>query len=101
MFGISDIISATPISPASLAFETTLASSMLEEVIMYGAYVAAVQKLAVDRDIDYYAAVNLVLEEFLLNQGQIFQKNTASSEVSLYELTEAAADILDANIAYL
>ncbi|MFP6791518.1 MAG: hypothetical protein VB954_16225 [Thalassolituus sp.] len=101
MFGISDIISATPISPASLAFETTLASSMLEEGIMYGAYVAAVQKLAVDRDIDYYAVVNLVLEEFLLNQGQIFQKNTASSEVSLYELTEAAADILDANIAYL
>jgi|AZIK01.1.fsa_nt_gi hypothetical protein len=101
LFGISDIISSTPISPASLAFETSLASSMLEEGIMYGGYVAAVQKLAVERDIDYYAVVNLVLEEFLLNQGQIYQKNTSSSEVSLYELTVAAADIIDENITYL
>ena len=101
LFGISDIISVTPISPSNLGADTSLAAPILQEGIIYGAYIAAIQKLAVDRNTDYYGAVNLVLTEFLLNQGQIYQKNTAGSEISLYELTIAAADVLDDNIEYL
>ena len=99
LFDLSDIISLRPLAPSELYKDSGLASAIKQESILYGAIVAAGQQLALDAGQDQVDWVADVVDEFLHNQGQFYQRS--STQISLYGIYSAARTVLQNNRDYI
>ena len=98
MFGVSDVIAVTPISPSQITTSVDLTSAQLQASIYYGALVAALPELAENSDQEYMAMLTEITGDLIDNQGQLLQKGTPSTGVSLAQMYDAAVYLLSANI---
>jgi len=101
LFGLSDIVSLHPLAPSELYKDSGLASAIKQESIIYGAIVAAGQQLALEAGQDQVDWLADVVDEFLHNQGQLYQRSSVSSTTSLYRIFSAARTVLQENRTYI
>lgn len=99
MLGVSDIISSRPLEPADLYNDSKLSAALRPDAIYYGAIVAAAQQLARDADVDQVTWLGNLVHEFLINQGQLYQKG--GSGTSLYDIFAAAHQVLSDNKTFM
>lgn len=100
LFSVSDIISITPIGPSKITQETNLKSAQLEESLFYGALVAALPVLIEKRGVSYSELLDEITDDFLTRQGQLLQKDTLDSKISLDDVLSISEDLLVDNIKY-
>jgi len=98
MFGVSDVISVIPISPSQITTSVDLTSGQFQASIYYGALVAALPELAENSDQEYMAMLTEITGDLIDNQGQLLQKGTPATGVSLAQIYDAAVYLLSANI---
>lgn len=101
LFGLSDIISLRPLAPSELYKDSGLASAIKQESIIYGAIVAAGQQLAFETGQDQVDWLADMVDEFLHNQGQLYQRSSVGTSFSLYRIYNAAKTLLQENRTYI
>ncbi len=99
LFGISDIIFVTPVGPSQMT-TSTLSGGPLVEGLYFGSIVAALPHIAVEQSTDYMTLLTEITDDVLSRKGQLLQKSSISSDVTLHKILSTAAEILQANISY-
>ncbi|MDF1762326.1 MAG: hypothetical protein P1U57_02855 [Oleibacter sp.] len=100
LFGISDIISVSPIGPSRISQSTNLSSSQLKESFYYGALVAAMPVLIERKSLPYTELVANITDDIRTRQGQLLQKDNSGNSVAMADIFSIAAEILSANIDF-
>ncbi|MCA6060886.1 hypothetical protein HUF18_13965 [Thalassolituus sp. ST750PaO-4] len=101
LFDLSDVISLRPLAPSELYKDSGLASAIKQESILYGAIVAAGQQLAKEAGQDQVDWLADMVDEFLHNQGQLYQRSSVATSFSLYRIYSAAKTLLQENRTYI
>lgn len=101
LFNIDDVISTQPIAPADASDLIDLSSSQMVQAFYYGALLSSIQQIQQDRERDYLAVINDITAEFLSLDGQFYERDNASSRITLYEIFSAAEQVLTENIEKL
>lgn len=96
LFGISDVISLRPLSPAELNTLPDVSSSLRQQGLYYGALLAAAQELASQQNITPEQWLAELVKQLLNTQGQLVM-NDEDSAYSLISIFKAAHTILTAN----
>lgn len=96
LFGFGDIISMPITNPSNLA--QLGGSSKQQEIdsIVAGAVLASMQSLAKAKNQTIAVWLNKVVDDFLKNKGQLYQKG-GSAHTSLFEIYQAAENLLVEN----
>jgi len=98
MFALSDVIYVTPIGPSQITKSYNVSAERLQESIYLGAIISALPVLSEERNSTYMALLSDITENLIARNGQLLQKNSSTSEVSLSDIYSKAADILGQNI---
>jgi hypothetical protein len=98
LFSISDIISVVPVGPSQITAENNLTSTQYEEGVYLGAILAALTAISVEQSESYMQTLEKVTETIILRNGQLLQKDTSGNEISLAQILNSAAVVLESNI---
>lgn len=99
IFGFGDIISMPITSPSNLAELAGSSKQQKVDSIVAGAILASMQSLAKAKNETIGVWLNKMVDGFLKNKGQMYQKG-GTSHASLFEIYQAAENLLVANRNY-
>ncbi len=98
LFGLSDIISMPISRMANLGNISGSSKQQKIESLVAGAILAAAQQLAKDKNQSIKDWLNSMINSFLLQKGQLYEK-AGSTHASLFAIYQAAEQVLTSNKA--